>query len=180
MAFMGTGLASGENRALEAAEKAISSPLLIDTSIEGAHGVLINITGGKTMTLHEVSKASQLIHSLADPDANIIFGTVIDESMKETVKVTVIATGFDQPAAEKAATPVEDTPAPRQPAVRKAQPPFPVVPETPPYVFEPKSAGAPVWEPTSYADKQWETYETPSFIRRTKHSSLRKSPHEIS
>ena len=101
MAFMGTGLASGENRALEAAEKAISSPLLIDTSIEGAHGVLINITGGKTMTLHEVSKASQLIHSLADPDANIIFGTVIDESMKDTVKVTVIATGFDQPA-EKA------------------------------------------------------------------------------
>jgi hypothetical protein len=54
------------------------------------------------------------------------------------------------------------------------------VPETPPYVFEPKSAGAPVWEPTSYADKQWETYETPSFIRRTKHSSVRKSPHEIS
>ncbi|MCK7470535.1 MAG: hypothetical protein MZU95_06890 [Desulfomicrobium escambiense] len=76
----------------------MSSPLLIDTSIEGAHGVLINITGGKTMTLHEVSKASQLIHSLADPDANIIFGTVIDEAMKDTVKVTVIATGFDQPA----------------------------------------------------------------------------------
>ncbi len=98
MAFMGTGLATGDNRALEAAEKAISSPLLIDTSIEGAHGVLINITGGKTMTLHEVSKASQLIHSLADPDANIIFGTVIDEAMKDTVKVTVIATGFDQPA----------------------------------------------------------------------------------
>jgi cell division protein FtsZ len=178
MAVMGTGLASGENRALEAAEKAISSPLLIDTSIEGAHGVLINITGGKNMTLHEVSKASQLIHSLADPDANIIFGTIIDEAMKETVKVTVIATGFDRPGAGKAAAPVEQ--APRPAAARKAMPPFPVVPETPPYVFEPKSAGAPVWEPTSYADKQWETYETPSFIRRTKNSSLRKSPHEIS
>ena len=190
MAFMGTGLASGENRALEAAEKAISSPLLIDTSIEGAHGVLINITGGKTMTLHEVSKASQLIHSLADPDANIIFGTVIDESMKETVKVTVIATGFDQVPVEKAVQREEEPPAPQRPAaVRRAQAPFPVVAETPPYLFEGKGAGggsgaamtgAPVWEPTSFSDKRWESYETPSFIRRTKHSSLRKSPHEIS
>jgi len=190
MAFMGTGLASGENRALEAAEKAISSPLLIDTSIEGAHGVLINITGGKTMTLHEVSKASQLIHSLADPDANIIFGTVIDESMKETVKVTVIATGFDQVPAEKAVAREEEPPAPQRPAaVRRAQAPFPVVAETPPYLFEGKgvsggggaaAAGVPAWEPTSFSDKRWESYETPSFIRRTKHSSLRKSPHEIS
>jgi cell division protein FtsZ len=130
------------------------------------------------MTLHEVSKASQLIHSLADPEANIIFGTVIDEAMKETVKVTVIATGFDQIEDRKAA-PVEEAPPPRPAAVRKAQPPFPVVPETPPYVFEPKSAGAPVWEPSSFSDKQWESYETPSFIRRTKHSSMRKSPHEI-
>ncbi|RLE02482.1 MAG: cell division protein FtsZ, partial [Candidatus Aminicenantes bacterium] len=87
MAFMGTGLASGENRAVEAAQKAISSPLLVDTSIEGAHGVLINITGGKDMTLHEVSKASELIHDLAHPEANIIFGTVIDENMKDMVKV---------------------------------------------------------------------------------------------
>ncbi len=95
MAFMGTGIASGDDRAVEAAQKAISSPLLIDTSIEGAHGVLINITGGKDITLHEVSKASQLIHSLAHPEANIIFGTVVDPAMKEMVKVTVIATGFD-------------------------------------------------------------------------------------
>src|SRR5512137_925238 len=144
MAFMGTGLATGENRALEAAEKAISSPLLIDTSIEGAHGVLINITGGKTMTLHEVSKASQLIHSMADPDANIIFGTVIDEGMKDTVKVTVIATGFDQPLEKAVAAP---TPAPMTSAAgsngtaaarpaRKTPPPFPVPQQTPPYLFE--------------------------------------------
>jgi cell division protein FtsZ len=174
MAFMGTGLASGENRALEAAEKAISSPLLIDTSIEGAHGVLINITGGKTMTLHEVSKASQLIHSLADPDANIIFGTVIDESMKDTVKVTVIATGFDQAPAQTLA-PAEQAP---RPAARKALQPFPVIQDTPAYVFESKG-GAPVWEP-AVSDKQWESFETPSFIRRTKHSSVRKTPHDIS
>ena len=174
MAFMGTGLASGENRALQAAERAISSPLLIDTSIEGAHGVLINITGGKTMTLHEVSKASDLIQSLADPDANIIFGTVIDESMKDTVKVTVIATGFDQNPAQTL-SPAEEAP---RPAARKTPQPFPVFQETPAYVFESKGR-APAWEP-SVSDKQWESYETPSFIRRTKHSSLRKTPHDIS
>jgi cell division protein FtsZ len=186
MAFMGTGLASGENRALEAAEKAISSPLLIDTSIEGAHGVLINITGGKTMTLHEVSKASQLIHSMADPDANIIFGTVIDEQMKDTVKVTVIATGFDLAPEKAAAAP---KPAPSEEPVRGAAPrraqtpaPFPVPAQTPPYLFEGRGGGAtaPVWEPTSVSDKQWEPFETPAFIRRTKHSSMRKSPHEAS
>ena len=186
MAFMGTGLASGESRALEAAEKAISSPLLIDTSIEGAHGVLINITGGKTMTLHEVSKASQLIHSMADPDANIIFGTVIDESMKDTVKVTVIATGFDQaPDRAVAQAPAAAAEPARGAAARKpvATPaPFPVAPPTPPYLFEGRgaTASAPSWEPTSVSDKQWEPYETPAFIRRTKHSSMRKSPHEIS
>ncbi|HOW85083.1 MAG TPA: cell division protein FtsZ [Candidatus Aminicenantes bacterium] len=185
MAFMGTGLAAGENRALEAAEKAISSPLLVDTSIEGAHGVLINITGGKTMTLHEVSKASQLIHSMADPDANIIFGTVIDESMKDTVKVTVIATGFDQPADKPAVA--APTPAaleePERGSVRARTPaPFPVQQQTPPYFFEGRGGGntAPVWEPTTVSDKQWEHLETPAFIRRTKHSAMRKTPHDIS
>ncbi len=192
MAFMGTGLATGENRALEAAEKAISSPLLIDTSIEGAHGVLINITGGKTMTLHEVSKASQLIHSMADPDANIIFGTVIDEAMKDTVKVTVIATGFDQvhekglaAAAAPAAVPAPADEAPVRAAARRPAAPFPVMPQTPPYLFESQAAGGraartPEWEPSALCEKQWETYETPSFIRRTKHSSMRKTPHDIS
>jgi cell division protein FtsZ len=175
VAFMGTGLASGENRALEAAQKAISSPLLVDTSIEGAHGVLINITGGKSMTLHEVSKASQLIHSLADPDANIIFGTVIDESLKDTVKVTVIATGFDQSPAKVLAAAEE---APR-PAKQKTPDPFPVIQQTPTYEFVTKG-GAPAWEPSSFSDKQWDSYETPSFIRRTKHSTLRKTPHDIS
>jgi len=99
MALMGTGIAKGENRAMEAAQKAISSPLLEDAAIDGAKGILINITGGVDMTLHEVSEASTLVQKTADPEANIIFGTVIDPKMTEEMKVTVIATGFRDPAA---------------------------------------------------------------------------------
>jgi cell division protein FtsZ len=95
MALMGTGIAEGEHRAVEAAQRAISSPLLEDTSIHGARGVLINITGGEDMTLHEVSEAANIIQEASDPDANIIFGTVIDRGMQGRVKVTVIATGFN-------------------------------------------------------------------------------------
>jgi cell division protein FtsZ len=94
MALMGTGIAKGETRAMEAAQRAISSPLLEDTSIEGAKGVLINITGGRDLTLHEVAESAQVIAESVDPDAHIISGMVIDESMEEEMKVTVIATGF--------------------------------------------------------------------------------------
>lgn len=94
-ALMGIGQATGENRAADAARKAISSPLL-ETSIEGARGVLLNITGGSNLTLFEVNEASEIIAEAADPEANIIFGAVIDDDMKEEVRVTVIATGFDQ------------------------------------------------------------------------------------
>jgi cell division protein FtsZ len=94
MALMGTGIASGDNRAVEAAQKAISSPLLEDMSIEGAKGLLINVTGSSTMTLNEVNEASVLIQKEAHEDANIIFGAVIDEKMEEEIRVTVIATGF--------------------------------------------------------------------------------------
>src|SRR5437867_4658319 len=96
MALMGTGCARGENRAVEAARKAISSRLLEDGSIQGARGVLINITGGHDLLLHEVSEASSIIHDAADGEANIIFGAVLDETMKDEVKITVIATGFDR------------------------------------------------------------------------------------
>jgi cell division protein FtsZ len=94
MAMMGAAIAQGENRAIEAAQKAISSPLLEDVSIEGARGVLVNITGGPDLTLHEVNEAISLIHEEADDEANIIFGAVIDESMGDEVRMTVIATGF--------------------------------------------------------------------------------------
>ena len=94
-ALMGIGQATGENRAADAARKAISSPLL-ETSIEGAKGVLLNITGGINLTLFEVNEAAGIIAEAADPEANIIFGAVIDENLKEEIRVTVIATGFDQ------------------------------------------------------------------------------------
>jgi cell division protein FtsZ len=94
MALMGTGVADGEHRAVEAAQRAISSPLLEDASIHGAKGILINITGGEDMTLHEISEAANIIQEAADPDANIIFGTVIDRAQQGGLKVTVIATGF--------------------------------------------------------------------------------------
>lgn len=94
-ALMGIGQATGENRAADAARKAISSPLL-ETSIEGAKGVLLNITGGINLTLFEVNEAAGIISEAADPEANIIFGAVIDENLKEEIRVTVIATGFDQ------------------------------------------------------------------------------------
>ncbi|NOQ86334.1 MAG: cell division protein FtsZ [Deltaproteobacteria bacterium] len=94
MAFMGMGIASGENKAVEATQKAISSPLLEDISINGARGLLINITGGENLTLHEVNDASTLIQGEADEDANIIFGAVIDPKMEDEIRITVIATGF--------------------------------------------------------------------------------------
>jgi cell division protein FtsZ len=95
VALMGTGIAHGDNRAEEAARMAISSPLLEDLSIDGAHGVLINITGGPDLSLFEVNEASSLIQEAAHEDANIIFGAVIDESMPEgEMRVTVIATGL--------------------------------------------------------------------------------------
>ncbi len=94
-ALMGIGEASGENRASEAAKAAMSSPLL-DVSIEGARGVLLNISGGSDLGLFEVNEAAEVITSAAHPDSNIIFGAVIDDSLEETVRVTVIATGFDR------------------------------------------------------------------------------------
>ena len=96
MAMMGAASASGENRAVEAAQRAISSPLLEDVSIKGARGLLINFTGGPDMSLYEVNEAASLIHEEAHEDANIILGAVIDERLTDEIRVTVIATGFGE------------------------------------------------------------------------------------
>ncbi|HEV8118194.1 MAG TPA: cell division protein FtsZ [Thermoanaerobaculia bacterium] len=116
-ALMGTATAEGENRAIHAAQAAISSPLLEDASIEGAKGILMNITGGSDLTLFEVNEAAEIIHQAADPEAEILFGCVHDDSMAGNVKVTVIATGFDRPDVE---TPFDEKVA--APAQRHARP----------------------------------------------------------
>ena len=94
-ALMGIGVGTGENRAAEAAKKAISSPLL-ETSIDGAKGVLMNITGGANLSLYEVNEAADIVSSASDPEVNMIFGSVINEELKDEILVTVIATGFDE------------------------------------------------------------------------------------
>jgi cell division protein FtsZ len=112
--MMGTGVAEGEHRAVDAARRAISSPLLEGTSVNGARGVIINITGGPDLSLSEVNDASTIIQEAADQDANIIFGAVVDPTLKGKTKITVIATGFGALGAtlpaSSAQTPVDMTP----------------------------------------------------------------------
>jgi cell division protein FtsZ len=108
LAMMGTGVADGDDRALEAAKRAISSPLLEGAAVDGARGVIINVTGGPDLSLIEVSEASSIIQEAAHEEANIIFGAVIDPQLKGRVKITVIATGFDRPSAS-ARTPVSSS-----------------------------------------------------------------------
>ena len=114
LAMMGTGVAEGPDRAMEAARRAISSPLLEGASVNGARGVIINVTGGPDLSLVEVSEASCIVQEAADEDANIIFGAVVDPALKGKVKITVIATGFGaahvRPAGSAASTPVDMTP----------------------------------------------------------------------
>jgi cell division protein FtsZ len=115
LAMMGTGVADGEDRAMEAARRAISSPLLEGASVNGARGVIINVTGGPDLSLFEVSDASTIVQEAAHEDANIIFGAVVDPALKGRVKITVIATGFGPAAAARpgpsaAQTPVDMTP----------------------------------------------------------------------
>ncbi|SEN08691.1 cell division protein FtsZ [Lihuaxuella thermophila] len=114
-ALMGIGTATGESRAAEAAKKAICSPLL-ETSINGARGVLMNITGGTNLSLYEVHEAADIVASASDPEVNMIFGAVINEDLKDEILVTVIATGFDHKQQEKAAT--------QQPSKGKSKPIF--------------------------------------------------------
>ena len=111
MALMGTGVASGAESATQAAMEAISSPLLEDVTIDGATGIIINITGSESLTMHETNEAVTLIMEAADEDAEIIFGTIIDDSLEDEIKITVIATGLGQggnktPTPEEASTPL--------------------------------------------------------------------------
>ena len=118
MALMGAGTGKGEHRALDAAQKAVASPLLDETSIDGARGILINFTGGPDLSIHEVVEAAKIVQEAAHEDANIIFGAVIDEGLHDEVRITVIATGFAERsvAAEPGGKVVEMPRAPRSPS----------------------------------------------------------------
>ncbi|WP_067967409.1 cell division protein FtsZ [Nocardiopsis trehalosi] len=158
-ALMGIGSARGDDRAVAAAEMAISSPLL-EASIDGAHGVLLSIQGGSDLGLFEINEAAQLVANSAAPEANIIFGAVIDDALGDEVRVTVIAAGFDEPRSEavtppRAAAAVPEAPPRREPAPPPAPPapaaveprPEPVSEPEPPAHEEPPRAEAPEPEP---------------------------------
>lgn len=166
-ALMGTGIGSGENRALEAAQQAISSPLLDNVSINGASGVLINILGGDDLSLGEAAQISEIIHDAVGDDAQIIFGAGNDPKLKGEVRVTVIATGFDravtgEPVVERGASPqVLPFAQRRQPA-----PPAPPAQAAPPAPSQPfvRPAPSPSARPASTPDVS--DMEIPTFIRR--------------
>jgi cell division protein FtsZ len=121
MAVMGTGVARGDNRAIEAAHQAISSPLLEESSIDGARGVLLNVTGGPDMALHEIHEAAAIIRESAHEEAHIIFGAVIDEKIEDELRVTVIATGFHRPELDARSTAWATRPAVRPRDARDAR-----------------------------------------------------------
>ncbi len=168
MAMMGTGTARGENRAVEAAQKAISSPLLEEASIQGARGVLMNITGSGRLGMHEVDEAAKIIQRAADEEANIIFGTVLDEDMADEIKITVIATGFDkadaQPAVEAPPLRVETRPVETRPIEVRPEPLQRVA------VAGAKGNGAvtvmPAPEPQVASVYNKDDLEVPAFLRR--------------
>ena len=123
-AMMGTGEASGEGRAMAAAEAAIANPLLDETSMRGAKGLLISITGGRDLTLFEVDEAATRIREEVDQDANIILGATFDEDLEGVIRVSVVATGIDKTAAEIAAAPIAIRQPPKQPLAPGLQPKF--------------------------------------------------------
>ena len=182
MALMGTGRASGERRAVEAMQAAISSPLLEDITLDGATGLLVNITGGPSLTLHEVNEAVTLAQAAADPDANIIFGSVVDERMGDEVKITVIATGFTQkevpirlvqPARTPAAAPPRAAPVPASVPVHapamtspvEAPRREPVLARTPAGPPRPPAMAPRAREPVAFRSGEEDQYDIPAFLR---------------
>lgn len=150
-AMMGTGEAEGEGRAKAAAEKAISNPLLDEVSLEGARGVLINITGGPDMTLFELEDAATVIRDKVDPDANIIVGSTLDETMAGSIRVSIVATGIDAQASARPA-----------PAPRRVTAPEPVADPAPAMSFEEPAAPAPEAMPAA-SDNEPGLFEQQSF-----------------
>ena len=157
-ALMGIGVATGENRATEAAKKAISSPLL-ETSIDGAHGILMNITGGTNLSLYEVQEAADLVTSAADNEVNVIFGSVINENLKDEIIVTVIATGFDE-TIQQANNPINH----QRPVINHAQHAATRTVEEQPQQPQREIQQQPVHNPRALP-KEEETLDIPTFLR---------------
>jgi len=179
MALMGTGIASGENRAMQAARAAINNPLLEDVNIKGARGVLVNVTGGPDMTLFEVNEAMTLVRDEADENANIIFGSVMQENLADQVKVTVIATGLCEPPrrrrpkagagqqATAAPLPIED---PRPDNVTPLRPPLREDLEAEmPYA---NSSGGIEHSDGDFISPFDDEFEVPAFIRRSRTTEI--------
>ncbi|RQW89687.1 MAG: cell division protein FtsZ [Geobacter sp.] len=159
MAMMGIGLATGENRAVEAATKAISSPLLEDIDISGAKGVLVNITGSSSMTMDEFDAASKVIHEKVHEDANIIVGLVIDESLGEMVKITAIATGFgDRFDLEKSKNELKSVAHPASEEVNREIPTFKRI--------ERQQREVPMKQRAFFMDEE-DQYDIPTFLRKS-------------
>ena len=159
MAMMGIGLATGENRAVEAATKAISSPLLEDIDISGAKGVLVNITGSSSMTMDEFDAASRVIHEKVHEDANIIVGLVIDESLGEMVKITAIATGFgDRFDLEKTKNELKSVAPPASEEVNREIPTFKRI--------ERQQREVPMKQRAFFMDEE-DQYDIPTFLRKS-------------
>jgi cell division protein FtsZ len=173
MALMGTGRSAGERRAVEAMQAAISSPLLEDVTLDGATGLLVNITGGSNLTLREIDEAVSMAQSAADPDANIIFGSVVEESLGDEVRITVIATGFQARDTERRAPRAQVQVQVPQAVVMTAPPPLPetrkepirlAVPAAMPLqtVSVPRARREGPYRPAESEDQ----YDIPAFLRR--------------
>jgi cell division protein FtsZ len=158
MAMMGTGVGRGEHRALDAAQKAVASPLLDDTSIEGAKGILINFTGGADLSIHEVEEGARIVQEAAHEDANIIFGAVIDPNLGDEVRMTVIATGFSEKKSQLEPNgKVVDLPRSARPA-----PPTPGAGSAPAWRRRYGEARGDLDDPLGDSD-----YDVPTFLRRS-------------
>lgn len=166
MAHMGIGIASGDKRAVEAARQAVESPLL-ETTINGAKGVLMNITGGTDLALYEVNEAAELIQATADPDANIIWGAGIDEEMGDSLRITVIATGFETVSEYEQAQ--QQTPRQRITVRDMREPLSSVVTKEPQVPWQPPRQ--PVVPAQRRAEEQQEE-PTRTYVPRDKHSNL--------
>jgi cell division protein FtsZ len=159
LALMGTGRAAGEQRAITAMQQAIASPLLEDVTIDGATGLLINITGGRDLTLQEVNEALTLVHDAADEEAEIIFGSLIDDEVHDEVKITIIATGF---LAKDARRPMASVPAGASPrSMAPAELPAPAHVRV---RAEPRPAARPARDPSLPVDE--DQFDIPTFLRR--------------